>query len=281
MEEVYKCLEKLYTKQKVSIQTSNDKISCKFKMISPLGDEEEIIIPLEKKSMKESEINYRVCNEVNELKKRVISLEKENCEFKNIIQNLESRLQKLEKDTIFEEEFDSKIISEKKNIKFVIDKLQEIFPGKKLKFNLLYRATRDGDQISTFHSKCDYKKQVLVLYHTIKRVKFGGYTDIGFDCSNSWKKDLKSFIFSLDKKKIYNSIGKDHIGCYDVIGPSFGCSGVAIYLYDNIPILSSRDNRHNTNKNIFSFEGLNDYEINNGEQYFNLQELEVFQISPY
>ena len=122
---------------------------------------------------------------------------------------------------------------------------------------------------------------MLTLYKTTKRIKFGGNTHIGFDCSRKWKKDLKCFIFSLDKRKIYNAIGDHQVGCYKENGPSFGLNDVAIYLYDNIPILSQKSNGHKTNKKISSFIGLNDYEINNSEQYFNLQEVEVFQIKGY
>ena len=118
---------------------------------------------------------------------------------------------------------------------------------------------------------------MLTLYKTTKRIKFGGNTHIGFDCSRKWKKDLKSFIFSLDKRKIYNAIGDNQVGCYKQIVPSFGLNDVAIYLYDKKPILSP-ELYHHTNKKISSFIGLNNYEINNGEQYFTLQEVEVFQI---
>ena len=81
------------------------------------------------------------------------------------------------------------------------------------------------------------------------------------------------------KKKIYNAVsGKYHIKCYGD-GPSFG-SDNAIHLQHNVPILS-QNNKHQTNHPITSFSGLQNYEINNGEQYFNLQELEVFQIVFY
>ena len=111
----------------------------------------------------------------------------------------------------------------------------------------------------------------------MRGVKFGGYCDIGFDSSSNYKKDLKSFIFSIDKKKIYNAVGEGQIRCYGNIGPSFGYLEAAIYLSENVSILS-QNNKHHTNNSISSFSGLQNYEINNGEQYFNLQELEVFQI---
>ena len=88
---------------------------------------------------------------------------------------------------------------------------------------------------------------------------------------------MNSFLFSIDKKKIYNSINNSQLFCHEGNGPSFG-KNRAIYLDDNIPILSKKNTKHETCDSTISFEGLEDYEINNGERYFNLQELEVFQL---
>lgn len=295
LEEAYKCLELLFLKEKVSIHISKEKISIVFIMNTPTGEEKEIFIPLEKRTMNTTEINDRLCYEITELKKRIKVLENENTSFKNIIKNLESKLKilidklddkisndnKTKKHNNIIDIINSKIINKFEDFEFIINRIKEISPNKNIRFNLLYRATKDGDQISTFHSKCDNKIQVLVLYHTMKGVKFGGYTDIGFDSSRNWKQDLKSFIFSIDKKKIYNAVGgKKQIGCYNNNGPSFGFNNVAIYLFDNVSILS-QNNQHRTNDAITSFSELQNYEINNGEQYFNLQELEVFQIVFY
>ena len=285
LEEAYLCLEQLLDKNKINIYISGENISCGIKIISPIGKDEEIIIPFVKKEMDKSLTNDRLCNEVNILKKKVQILENENVNLKNLVQNLDLRIKELEKIKIKEEEekiqIDSKIISGNDEIEFIKNRLNEYYLNKKISFNLLYRATRDGDLPSDFHSKCDNIVQLITLYKTTKGIKFGAYTDIGFDCSRKWKKDLKSFIFSLDKRKIYNAIGDNHIGCYKENGPSFGLNEVAIYLYDSINLLSQKSNCHKTNKKITSYIDLNDYEINNGEQFFNLQEVEVFHIKGY
>jgi len=278
LEEAYNTLEKIFLKEKVNLHILNDNISCGFKMNSPTGDEVEIMIPLHKKEMDKSEINDKLCDEINKLKKELNILKNENEIFKNTIKNLESRLKKIEDKNSIYEKLDTNIIKTNEEKKFFKRMIKDKFPYQNCKLNLLYRATRDGDEISTFHSKCDNKKHILVLYHTIKEVKFGGYTDIGFDGSCKLKTDLKSFLFQIDKKKIYNAKGKNQITCFSGNGPTFGDKEVAIYLYDHISILSNKKNSHNTNAYISSFEGLNNYEINNGEQYFNLKELEVFQI---
>ena len=188
-----------------------------------------------------------------------------------LIQSLELRLYKL----------DTKILDNEDELIFFEKMMKEKFPNKNYKLNLLFRAITDGD-VAEFHSKCDNKMNVIVLYQTIKNIKFGGYSSIGFDSSYQWKNDNKSFIFQINKKKIYNAKGDQQIGCGNCIGPSFGGydhRGVAIYLFDNVPILSNKDKGHRTNKIINTFEGLNQFEINNGEEFFNLKELEVFHIN--
>ena len=72
-------------------------------------------------------------------------------------------------------------------------------------------------------------------------------------------------------------MGVSQLFCHQGNGPSFG-ENRAIYIYDDTPILSKIEGRHETSSSTPSFEGINGYELNNGEEYFNLQELEVFQI---
>ena len=311
IEESYNSLEKLFLKEKVSIKYADNKFCFVLIMNSPLGDEEEIILPLEKKHIDKIQINDILINQTNQLKKRIKILEDENASFKNIIRNLESKILEndsfkdiiknletkilslenkmkvLEKSEIIENKnkviespktiLDSKIIDKIEEIEFIIKRLKQGLNNENFKFNLLYRATKDGDALSTFHSKCDNKTNVLIFYYTIKGVKFGGYTEIGFDSSRIYKNDLKSFLFSIQKEKIYNSKNNSQLFCHEGNGPSFG-KNRAIYLKDNIPILSKKNTRHETCDSTISFEGLDNYEINNGERYFNLQELEVFQL---
>ena len=251
-------------------------------MNSPFGDEEEIILPLEEKQMDKSQINDILINETNQLKKRITILEEENISFKTIIKNMETKILELEnKIKLLEKpeiKLDSKIISKNEEIDFVINRLKQALNNKTFNFNLLYRATKDGDALSVFHSKCDFKTKVLVLYHTIKGVRFGGYTEIGFDSSGEYRDDLNSFLFSISKRKIYNAKNNSQLFCHEGNGPCFGYYPSVIYLYDDVAILSNIKGKHQTCTSTKSFEGLNVYEINNGEQYFNLQELEVYQI---
>ena len=46
----------------------------------------------------------------------------------------------------------------------------------KIKFNLLYQISRDGDRISTFYNKVKNKCSTLILIKSKSGYKFGGYT---------------------------------------------------------------------------------------------------------
>ena len=88
------------------------------------------------------------------------------------------------------------------------------------------------------------------------------------------EKDNKSFVFSIDTKKIYNNTGDYQINNgSDVIN----LISKPIKVVDNF---LSNNNSYTCTKNPESFSGFEkDYELNNYEQYFTVEELEVFQIN--
>ena len=294
LEECYECLIKIFEKNKVNIDKEGENIFIKLQINSLFGETEEINIPLKQKSSEKAKdkILYK---KINELKNKIISLENETNELKNIItillkenkdykEILNIRLTKLESNIQNKNKFyniDTRILSPFDDINFLVNRLKKYFKqDTDISFNLIYRASVNGDEPSDFHIKCDYKKNVLVLYYTSKFVKFGGFTSIGFDSSNCSKDDLDSFIFNINNKKIYEPAEKNQVGCFEVNGPFFGRFNSAIYMYDGVNLLTKNENQHKTNKSVVSFQGLknNDFVINNGEEYFSLLELEVFEI---
>ena len=148
--------------------------------------------------------------ENNNLKNRVDNNENLIKELINRIKILEAKEQEREKEKQKQKEvelklkaIDSNIIKSIENFEF-IDKLlkdKEPFRNKEIKYNLLYRATRDGDNCSIFHEKCDNKNQVLVIFKTRKGLIFGGYTEIGYKGSGNGIVDNNAFFFSCDLKK--------------------------------------------------------------------------------
>ena len=294
LEECYDCLIKFFEKNKVKIDKEGENISIKLQINSLFGETEEINIPLNLMPSENSN-NKKVNKEINELNNKIKSLENETKELKNIINTLQkenndykeiinSRLTKIETSMQNQKKsysIDTRILSPFEDIDFLINRLKKYFNSDlDITFNLIYRASANGDEPADFHIKCDNVKNVLVLYYTSKFVKFGGFTSIGFDSSNCSKDDLHSFIFNIKDKKIYEPAEKNQVGCFEVNGPFFGRFNSAIYMYDGVNFLTKKENQHKTNKNIVSFQGLknNMFVLNNGDEYFSLLELEVFQV---
>ena len=76
------------------------------------------------------------------------------------------------------------------------------FIGKQPKFKLLYRASIDGDTKKDFDKKCLNKQPTIALIKNKLGNRFGGYTTQNWNYDKEYdKKDLLSFIFSLDRKK--------------------------------------------------------------------------------
>ena len=99
-------------------------------------------------------------------------------------------------------DIDSKIIINHKEKNFILDCLKSF---SNIKFNLLYRLTRDGKEFKTFHKKCDGFKNNLIVIESYKG-KFGSF------CPKEWKSDNNSkescdnvFLFELNSfNKFYN-----------------------------------------------------------------------------
>ncbi|XP_020623000.1 neural cell adhesion molecule 2-like isoform X2 [Orbicella faveolata] len=65
---------------------------------------------------------------------------------------------------------------------------------------LCYRASTHGWSISTFHSKCDGKRDTVTIIKKGQYV-FGGYTDISWESSGGYSSTSNAFIFSLRNKE--------------------------------------------------------------------------------
>ena len=91
--------------------------------------------------------------------------------------------------------------------------------------NKLYQATTDGGEPINFHSKCDYYPNTLVLIKSAKKRRFGGFTPIPWNSEEEsvYDKENKTFVFSLDNKKIYNLISYvPAVNHKEKYGPIFG-----------------------------------------------------------
>ena len=114
--------------------------------------------------------------------------------------------------------FYESIIVKKEESKMICDWIN---PNKNLKFKLLYRATRDGDDASIFHQYCD-NKGPTIFFAEYNGCRFGGYTSASWENSgtNKYKRDDKAFVFSLNNKRKFISNRNNII--HSDYGPAFG-----------------------------------------------------------
>jgi len=152
---------------------------------------------------------------------------------------------------------------------------------------LLFQASFDGFNVSSFHSKCDGILGTLVLIKSENSNIFGGYTEADWKIDYSNKYDAKAFLFSL-------------INSYNIpVKMTISSPWNAIYsnsIPSSTPILFGNNGNSDLSIDIdyalgFSYLG-NSYrvpsflstdpsEINSflgGSQYFKISEIEVFSV---
>ena len=145
----------------------------------------------------------------------------------------------------------------------------------------LYQATIDGGEPINFHNKCDNIPNTLVLLKSEDNRRFGGFTPIPWKSGGGYIKDPenKTFVFSLDNKKIYYLKDIENAVSHDKgSGPCFG-RGCDINI-DRNPL---KENTLYTYQNgSYDYKGdsnaLSEY---NGQNYLKALEYEVFQVIFY
>jgi len=165
--------------------------------------------------------------------------------------------------------------------------LEEV--NKTFKPELLYRASRDGWDVSAFHSKCDNKGATLTIAKTSKGYVFGGYSDVPWtSCygGGDWKSSEDAFLFSLKchaglaptKMKLRPGKNKKAVGHGSSRGPIFGCGHDLCIGYDGPELKNGKSNIGETyelpngasNTFLTGKVGLNDL--------FEVSEVEVFRV---
>ena len=159
------------------------------------------------------------------------------------------------------------------NIEFDQELVKSWLNNRAFKSELLFRKSRDGSTPKDFHEKCDNKGITILFIETTKGYKFGGYTELQWDCSGKGKKDKSTFIFSFNHREKYNAKNSnDCIRCYLDEGPRFGGNNPEIYLKDTLNKGQSYDGPSLFGK-ILSVK-----KLTNGEDYWDVKELEVHKI---
>ena len=210
---------------------------------------------------------------INDLTQLVIKQNKEIADLKNELKDIKEKLNILWKEREEEKQIsnlNSKIINENEKYKKLLKTW--INPLKKIKAELLYRLSENGESYSTFHELCDNKGPTLTLFHVNDGNIVGIYTPLSWDSKSGWKNDNDTFIFNLNKEQKYKKINSNYSAyCYNTCGPYtayFGC--------DNITMKSIR--HYAANINSYYDNGSDILPSNNQTKYYDLLETEVYKI---
>ena len=281
--EAYDIIEQIFENKKSTIKYLNEnELLLIIKVDLPGGKIQEVNLTLNKKEMNKNLLIEELILKINQLEEENKNLKKDINEMKEKLNRFEKYFAKEIEEKKFYEEigFESKIFKNKDEIKFITNRLVNNDENlrKKINYNLIYRATRDGDTSTIFHNKVDNKNSLLSIIETNKGLKFGVFTEQPYKKTGNSIQDNKVFIYSLNLKKIYNS--KE--GAYtnnDVSNYLIDLHYQPIRICDNC--LSNKSSytcsKSNADNSFLGFE--KDYELNNNEQYFQVKEMETFQIT--
>ena len=264
LKEIFDELKERINSNKITLEEYEN--SLKINIQLPSSKNKEIIFELNQKNKNDSE-------KIRDLIQIVIEQNKEISDLKKEVNDLKEKLnilwkEKEERKKIYN--FDSKIINgnEKYNecLKNWID------PTRKIKAELLYRLSQNGENISTFHELCDNKGPTLTLFHVNDGNKVGIYTPLSWDSNSEWKMDMDTFIFNLNKNQKYKKLQPEHsIYCFNSFGPltsNFGC--------ENNSMKSL--NHWGNNINNYYDKGSEILPNNNQLKKYDLLETEVYKI---
>ena len=218
--------------------------------------------------IKEKNIRMEVdglTNYMSSLNERVTSLEKQVKELMSIKDEYE-KLKQLEiknKNRYFKDSSIVKLEDE--------DTIMTWFEKKPSQFNKLLDSKIDGDSTNAFENKCAKKCPTMVFVKTTNGYRFGGFTTVLWT-HNSYGKDNKAFLFSLDRKEKYN-ITNENCANYLESGGDFYFGSAALVLYNNCT--SNKSNF--VDNNSYTTVPAN-YAINGGERNFTVSSYEVYQI---
>ena len=213
-------------------------------------------------------IKKNISNNINDVKNDINEIKEKN----NIIS--ENKTEIIKKESIIDADL------EKNPIEYYINKfnafnlIKEGIKKKKeatiKKYNLIFRASRDGFKADDFHKKFDGKKNTVTFILTTKRNIFGGFTDVSWDSESDAKEGSNGFIFSLNRWEIYyNIIVNFNIRCLKEYGPIFGNFDLSI--------------NDNCNKNMsfispyaYDLHGKNSFLEEN--RYFYVKDYEIYEL---
>ena len=215
-----------------------------------------------------NQINNYFNNEIIEINKKINIIQNNND-----INGLKKQMSKILDDINNKDLKHSLIIGNNNN--YLNSLKLWINPNKTIKSHLLYKLSRDGNQISKFHELCDNKGATLTLF-IVQDGNIGGiFTPLSWDCSSNWKGDMNTFIFNLNQNRIFKKTSYEYsIYCNKKNGPFTYMFG----FYEENQMSKIQSGGINISQ---YFDQGSEILPNNGQnlQFYNVREVEVYQIT--
>lgn len=228
------------------------------------------------------EVLYKDNNQLMEISQILHSLEKENKELKESLNEYKSKLEKNEMQLnklLKLHKMNSSIMFEIEELNLVTNEIEKQMNKKVNYFKQLYKGTRDGEGMSNISQRAFNINNIVLLVRSKSGYRFGGFTSICFELtsgSTTYKSDDKSFLFSLDRKDVYNIINKSQAIrlCHDrafMFGPN------DIWVYGTF-LTGNNGLGGYTGQATYDYKGLDAALSGINKQYFALQEVEAYQV---
>ena len=273
--EYFNDLENIGDNTTILIENKFARLKIKLPNISKSKTNNIFLIEIPKIELKENDLIVKICEQV----KKIDILETKIkflfcCSGKNE-KDFESfdKLLKICEKNINESDLEDSNIICKEDFTLVLEGINRNLKKVIKRVKLLYRASRDGDNGSKFHSKCDGKKNTVTFVKTKNGRKFGGFAHSAWNKTNCWISDNNVFVFSLDNYECYyyNNNGNMIYG-NSSSGPYFG-AGPDLYL--NNGCLSSSNT--SISESSFDYKGKS-YALNGSSSSFQVEDYEVYEL---
>ena len=159
-----------------------------------------------------------------------------------------------------------------------------------IRYELIFKMTKNGNRPIDFHNNCDDKGPTLTLIETKNNNIFGGFTPLSWNSkeNNCYDKSKRTFLFSLNLMKKYDMFNRDKkaILCHWQYGPTFGnssqdefskcnCGNYDISL--GFTLTQGKINASN-DSNFFQYQQLELTQGKGESETFDTKEIEIFKV---
>ena len=205
-------------------------------------------------------------NKINELTKRMISLE--------------NKLEKLESKKMSNYGLTDKIIKTEEEI---AELFSFISNGRERQFRLLYSPTFEANKKEDFHKNCDNKGSTIILVETTNGRRFGAFASLSWKSNDQWVNDPFACIFSFDNHKKYKLLTPEYAYYGGPgYGPHFGL-GDQLGFYNNgndgkdVNSMGFLDTIHNLyfNSKTYDIQSIDEITLSNN---YIINKMEVYQV---